>query len=212
MEILPSAPSYVPSAQQPIEGTQWTTLPETGNVPLVPDMSSDIAARPHRREKYGVIFAGAQKILAPSGSRWSWSARTWRNADKNFPRFCSPHAYQGEVALSHAPDVRGLHRRPGIGMDRSEGGIRHRKAQWGQARLCSNDTIESSGAFYSCPVEKACAQNDVVCRVAGGDDSIERKFRTEAAAARLVGTPGHRSVGGMRVSLYTLLPLKPWKP
>ena len=65
------------------------------------------------------------------------------------------------------------------------------------------DIIESSGGFYSCPVEKSSrSQMNVVFRVAGGDDSIEKKFATEAVAAGLVGTPGHRSVGGMRVSLY----------
>src|SRR5205823_7853797 len=65
------------------------------------------------------------------------------------------------------------------------------------------DTIESSGGFYSCPVEKGSrSKMNVVFRVAGGGDSIEKKFAAEAAAARLVGTPGHRSVGGMRVSLY----------
>lgn len=65
------------------------------------------------------------------------------------------------------------------------------------------DTIESSGGFYSCPVEKGSrSKMNVVFRVAGGDDGIEKQFATEAAATSLVGTPGHRSVGGMRVSLY----------
>src|SRR5258708_18410456 len=65
------------------------------------------------------------------------------------------------------------------------------------------DAIESSGGFYSCPVEKSSrSRMNVVFRVAGGDDAIEKKFAVEAAAAGLVGTPGHRSVGGMRVSLY----------
>jgi len=65
------------------------------------------------------------------------------------------------------------------------------------------DSIESSGGFYSCPVEKGSrSRMNVVFRVAGGDDAVEKKFAAEAAAARLVGTPGHRSVGGMRVSLY----------
>jgi len=51
-----------------IEGTQWKTLPETGNAPIVADMSSDIASRPVEVKKYGLIFAGAQKNLGPSGA------------------------------------------------------------------------------------------------------------------------------------------------
>src|SRR5260370_8825805 len=73
-------------------------------------------------------------------------------------------------------------------------------------------TIESSGGFYSCPVEKSSrSKMNVVFRVAGGAgrsaaaqnmETIEKKFAAEAATAGLVGTPGHRSVGGMRGSLY----------
>jgi phosphoserine aminotransferase len=65
------------------------------------------------------------------------------------------------------------------------------------------NTIESSAGFYSCPVEKSSrSKMNVVFRVVGGDGAIEKKFAAEAAAAGLVGTPGHRSVGGMRISLY----------
>ncbi len=74
------------------------------------------------------------------------------------------------------------------------------------------NTIESSGGFYSCPVEKSSrSKMNVIFRVAGGVgrsaaaqnmEAVEKKFANEAAAAGLVGTPGHRSVGGLRVSLY----------
>jgi phosphoserine aminotransferase len=64
------------------------------------------------------------------------------------------------------------------------------------------DTIDASG-FYSCPVEKSSrSKMNVVFRIAGGDEALEKKFAEEAASAGIVGTPGHRSVGGMRVSLY----------
>jgi phosphoserine aminotransferase len=64
------------------------------------------------------------------------------------------------------------------------------------------DTIDASG-YYSSPVEKASrSRMNVVFRVAGGNEAIEKKFAEDAAAAGIVGTAGHRSVGGMRVSLY----------
>ena len=63
--------------------------------------------------------------------------------------------------------------------------------------------IENSGGFYRCPVEMSSrSKMNVVFRVAAGDEDIEKQFTMEAAAAGLVGTPGHRSVGGLRVSLY----------
>src|SRR5260370_16614712 len=69
------------------------------------------------------------------------------------------------------------------------------------------DTIDAGG-YYSCPVEKASRScMNVVFRVAGGE-AMEKKFAQEAAAAGLVGTAGHRSVGGMRVSLYNAVTLE----
>jgi len=90
----------------------------------------------------------------------------------------------------------------------SEGGVQGMEQRnEAKARLLY-DTIESRGGFYSCPVERASrSKMNVVFRVAGGDDAIEKKFATEAAAAGLVGTAGHRSVGGMRVSLYNAVEL-----
>ena len=71
------------------------------------------------------------------------------------------------------------------------------------------DTMETSGGFYRCPVENSSrSKMNVVFRVAGGDEAKEKQFANEAAAAGLVGTPGHRSVGGMRVSLYNAVTLE----
>jgi phosphoserine aminotransferase len=70
------------------------------------------------------------------------------------------------------------------------------------------DAIDSSNGYYSCPVEKASRSlMNVVFRVAGSDEAIEKKFGEQAASAGLVGTPGHRSVGGMRISLYNAVAL-----
>ncbi len=70
------------------------------------------------------------------------------------------------------------------------------------------DTIDGSNGFYRCPVEKTSRSlMNVVFRVAGGDEAIEKQFAKEATAANLIGTPGHRSVGGMRISLYNAVGL-----
>jgi len=89
----------------------------------------------------------------------------------------------------------------------AEGGITAiEKRNEAKAKLLY-DTIDA-GKFYSCPVEKASrSRMNVVFRVAGGDEAIEKQFAEEATKAGLVGTPGHRSVGGMRVSLYNAVGL-----
>jgi phosphoserine aminotransferase len=89
-----------------------------------------------------------------------------------------------------------------------EGGINAiEKRNEAKAKLLY-DAIDGGG-YYSCPVEKASRSHmNVVFRVAGGDEASEKKFAEEAAKAGLVGTPGHRSVGGMRVSLYNAVTLE----
>ena len=188
-----------------IEGTQWTILPETGGVPLVADMSSDIASRPVDVKKYGLIFAGAQKNLGPSGVTVVMIRKDLaERADKNLPTLLQYRTHIKEKSLYHTPPTFAVYV-VGLVLEwiESEGGVQGmEKRNEAKARMLY-DTIESSGGFYSCPVEEASRSTmNVVFRVAGGDDAIEKKFAAEAAAAGLVGIPGHRSVGGMRVSLY----------
>jgi len=205
MKFSPDA-SYVHiCTNNTIEGTQWTTLPETGNVPLVADMSSDIASRPFDVNKYGVIFAGAQKNLGPSGATIVIIRKDLaERADQNLPTLLQYRTHIKEKSLYHTPPTFAVYV-VGLVLEwiASEGGVRGmEKRNDAKARLLY-DTIESSGGFYSCPVEKTSrSKMNVVFRVAAGDDAIEKKFAAEAAVAGLVGTPGHRSAGGMRVSLY----------
>ncbi len=194
-----------------IEGTQWTALPETGSAPLVADMSSDIASRPIDVRKFGLIFAGAQKNLGPSGATVVIVRKDLaERADKNLPTLLQYRTHIKEKSLYHTPPTFAIYI-VGLVLEwiEAEGGIPAiEKRNDAKAKLLY-DTIESSGGFYSCPVEKSSrSKMNVVFRVSGGDESREKQFAAEAAAANLVGTPGHRSVGGMRVSLYNAVTLE----
>jgi phosphoserine aminotransferase len=188
-----------------IEGTQWTALPGTANVPLVADMSSDIASRPIDVNRFGLIFAGAQKNLGPSGVTVVIIRKDLaERADKNLPTLLQYRTHIKEKSLYHTPPTFAVYI-AGLVLEwiESEGGLQGMAKRNDAKAGLLYGAIESSGGFYSCPVEKSSrSKMNVVFRVAGGDDSIEKKFASEAAAAGLVGTPGHRSVGGMRVSLY----------
>jgi len=203
-----------------IEGTQWNALPETGATPIVADMSSDIASRPVDVKKYGVIFAGAQKNLGPSGVTIVIIRRDLaERADKNLPTLLQYGTHIKEKSLYHTPPTFAVYI-VGLVLEwiESEDGIPGMVKRNDAKAGLLYETIESSGGFYSCPVEKSSrSRMNVVFRVGGGVgrstaaqnmeaprnmETIEKKFANEAAAAGLVGTPGHRSVGGMRVSLY----------
>ncbi len=205
MRFSPDASYVHMCTNNTIEGTQWTSLPETGGTPLVADMSSDIASRAIDVNKYGVIFAGAQKNLGPSGVTIVIIRKDLaERADKNLPTLLQYRTHIKEKSLYHTPPTFAVYI-VGLVLEwiESEGGVPGMEKRNNAKAGLLYDAIESSGGFYSCPVEESSrSKMNVVFRVAGGDEAIEKKFAVEAAAAGLVGTPGHRSVGGMRVSLY----------
>ena len=187
-----------------IEGTQWSELPETA-APLVADMSSDIASKLVDVKRFGLIFAGAQKNLGPSGATVVIARKDLaERADKNLPTLLQYRTHIKEKSLYHTPPTFAIYI---IGLvlewiENLGGAAGMAKRNDAKAELLY-DAVDGSGGFYSCPVPKSDrSKMNVVFRVSGGDEAKEKEFGKEAAAAGLVGTPGHRSVGGMRVSLY----------
>jgi phosphoserine aminotransferase len=187
-----------------IEGTQWSNMPDTGTTPLVADMSSDIASRVIDVSKFGVIYAGAQKNLGPSGTTIVILRKDLaERADKNLPTLLQYRTHIKEKSLYHTPPTFAIYI-VGLVLEWLEtgGGVASMEQRNnGKAKLLY-DVIDA-GSFYSGPVETSSrSKMNVVFRIAGGDEAVEKEFAKQAEAANLVGTVGHRSVGGMRVSLY----------
>jgi phosphoserine aminotransferase len=194
-----------------IEGTQWAALPDTRDVPLVADMSSDIASRPTDVKKFGLIFAGAQKNLGTAGVTAVIIRKDLaERAHENLPTVLQYRTHIKHKSLYHTPPTFAVYI-VGLVLEwlESLGGVPAiEKRNDAKAKLLY-DTVESSGGFYRCPVEKdSRSKMNVVFRVAGGDEAIEKKFAKEASAVGLAGTPGHRSIGGMRISLYNAVTLE----
>jgi phosphoserine aminotransferase len=187
-----------------IEGTQWHTMPETGEVPLVADMSSDILSRRTDVKKFGLIFAGAQKNLGPSGVTVVIVRRDLaERADPKLPTLLQYRSEIKEKSLYHTPPTFAIYI-VGLVLEWVEalgGAAGIEKLNDAKAKLLYD--VLDAGGYYHCPVEKASrSRMNVVFRVAGGDEAVEKEFGKEAAAAGIAGIQGHRSVGGMRVSLY----------
>ena len=193
-----------------IEGTQWHSMPDAGAVPIAADMSSDIASRVMDVRKFGLIFAGAQKNLGPAGVTIVIVRRDLaERADKNLPSLLQYRSEIKERSLFHTPPTFSVYA-CGLVLEWIEklGGVAAiEKRNEAKAKLLY-DAIDRS-KFYSCPVEKAShSRMNVVFRVANGNETIEKQFVDEAAAAGIAGIAGHRSVGGMRVSLYNAVDLE----
>jgi phosphoserine aminotransferase len=194
-----------------IEGTQWSAMPDTGAVPLVADMSSDIASRPIDVRQFGLIFAGAQKNLGPPGATIVILRRDLTDrADEKVAKILQYRTHIKERSLYHTPPTFAVYI-VGLMLEwiEAEGGVAG-MAKRNEAKAKKlYDAIEASGGYYRCPIEAASrSKMNAVFRVAGGDEAVENKFAKEAEAASLVGVKGHRSVCGMRVSLYNAVTIE----
>jgi len=193
-----------------IEGTQWTEIPDTAGVPLVADMSSDILSRPTDVKRFGLIFAGAQKNLGPSGVTVVIIRKDLveRGSDK-IAKILQYRTQAKEKSLYNTPPAFAVYVL-GLVVDwvASNGGAAGIEKINSQKAKLLYDALDSS-SYYKCPVEKESrSKMNVVFRVAGGDEAVEKKFAKEGEAAGLIGIKGHRSVGGMRASIYNAVPVE----
>jgi phosphoserine aminotransferase len=185
-----------------IEGTEWKSLPEVGEAPLVSDASSDIFSRPVDIGRHGLIYAGAQKNAGACRSDVGDYSRRSSGAVFGLPAYDAGLPYSRENdSLYNTPNTFGIYIL-GLTMKwlRSSGGLagiqaaNERKA----ARLYAE--IDRTG-FYRGTAQKDCRSlMNVTFRLATED--LEKTFNKEATAAGLDGLKGHRLVGGMRASIY----------
>jgi phosphoserine aminotransferase len=206
--LAPDASYVFMCTNNTIDGTEWSEIPATGAVPLVADMSSNICSRPLDVRQFGLIFSGAQKNLGPSGVTVVILRRDLaERAGDKVAKILQYRTHIKERSLYHTPPTFAVYMM-GLVLDwiEAEGGlaaIGERNAS--KAKLLY-DVIEASG-YYQCPIEHdSRSRMNVVFRVAGGDEAIEKKFFKEAETAGIIGIKGHRSVGGMRASLYNAVP------
>jgi len=216
--LLPPADALKPTvgssylhitSNETIGGIQWERFPDTGDVPLVADMSSDILSRPVDVSQFGLIYAGAQKNLGPAGlTVVIIQDELLKRCSNQLGSYLSYSVHAKANSLYNTPPVF-----PIWAMNLVLQGI---KAQGGAAVLAGENqkqaeelyrAIDGSGGFYRCPVRPEFrSRMNVVWRLA--EEDKESLFIRESAAAGLVGLKGHRSVGGCRASLYNAMTME----
>lgn len=208
LNIGSDASYFYYTANNTIYGTEWNYTPEVPEgVVLVSDMSSDILTRPVDVSKYGIIFAGAQKNMAPAGV-------TVAIVDKSLTGNALPYT---PVMLDYAAMIKGdsMHNTPPcwniymLGLvlkwlDKQGGvegmqAIKHEKAQ------LLYDFIDNSKLF-NCAVQPE-ARSDMNVVFTTGSEDLDKKFAADAGKAGMSNLSGHRSVGGMRASIYNAMPM-----
>jgi phosphoserine aminotransferase len=206
LQLDPSA-SYVHiTTNNTIFGTEWKTEPETGNVPLVADTSSEMFSRPIDVARYGLIYAGAQKNLGPAGvTLVILRDDLLASSPKGLPTMLDYNTYAKENSLYNTPPVFAIYI---VGLVMKwiikQGGLKevHRRNQEKAAALYGQ--IDSSQFYKGHAVPDSRSLMNVTFRLPSED--LEKQFVAEATRAGLDGLKGHRSVGGIRASIYNAFP------
>ncbi|MFS1086126.1 3-phosphoserine/phosphohydroxythreonine transaminase [Enterococcus casseliflavus] len=189
-----------------IEGTAFQTIPQAGNVPIVADMSSNILANDYRVEDFGVIYAGAQKNIGPAGLTVVIIREDLLNDDAVFAPMLDYRLQAKNDSLYNTPPTYAIYIAKLVFEWLEElGGIPAILEQDRQKAALLYETIEAS-ALYSSPVAVDSRSLTNIPFVTG-DKALDQRFNEEAVKAGFENLKGHRSVGGMRASLYNAFPL-----
>ena len=190
-----------------IYGTQWKTFPDTGQVPLIADMSSDIMSKAIDVSKFDMIYAGAQKNLGPSGVTVVIIRKSLlEKANENVPSMLSYATHVKGNSLYNTPPTFAIYML-GLVLKWVEmnGGLEAVAKNNEEKAKYIYDAIDESNGFYVGHAEKdSRSLMNITFRV--HDEELEKKFLEEAAAEGFVGLNGHRSVGGCRASTYNAVP------
>ncbi|MCL2763077.1 MAG: 3-phosphoserine/phosphohydroxythreonine transaminase [Treponema sp.] len=218
---IPAAPAAKPddayyhiTLNNTIVGTKWVGLPETGNVPLVSDISSCILSEPLNVSKFGILYAGAQKNLGPAGVTVVIIREDLiGHAPAKTPIMLRYDTHVEEGSMYNTPPCYSIYM-VGLVLEwlKNLGGVPAiAKLNQEKAGLFYQ-YLDNSKLFYS-PVEKPFRSLMNIPFIARVEDAekrteLENRFVKEAAAAGLINLAGHRLVGGMRASIYNAMPIE----
>lgn len=189
-----------------IYGTKFHYVPDTGNIPLVADMSSCILSEPVDVSQFGLIYAGAQKNVAPAGVTIVIVRDDLiGNARPDTPAMLDYKLMADNDSMYNTPPCWCIYM-AGLVFDwiLDTGGLEEMKRRNERKASLLYDYLDSQ-SYYTAPVDKKCRSMMNVVFVTGNAD-LDKKFASEASAAGLKNLKGHRSVGGMRASIYNAMP------
>ena len=186
-----------------IKGTQWADFPETGGVPLIADMSSDIMSRPLAVGKFGLIYAGAQKNIGPAGVclvviRDDLLARV----PGSLPPMLNYTTYAAKNSMYNTPPCFGIYTIQLVlkWLEETIGGLENMAQINRKKARVLYDLIDASDFYTGTADPDSRSLMNVTFRLP--DEALEKRFIEQALENDLGGLKGHRSVGGCRASLY----------
>ena len=206
MSLNPHAAYVHITSNETIEGVEWKREPDVGDVPLVADASSDILSREIEVDRYGLIYAGAQKNMGPSGvTVVILRDDLLQRVPEGLATMLDYRTHVENKSLYNTPNTWGIYI---LGLVckwlKDKGGLAAMERENEDKAQLLYDLIDATD-FYRGHADPDCRSlMNVTFRLP--DQELEKKFVTEATAQGLDGLKGHRSVGGIRASIYNAFP------
>ncbi len=193
-----------------IEGTEYFTLPDVGETPLVADASSDFLALKRDYAKFGLLYAGAQKNAGPAGVTMVLLRKSFaETANTNIAKILSYKTYTDNRSLYNTPPTFAIYV---VGLVlkwvEDQGGLDAVEAQNRQKAKILYDALDENAPFYQPTVTEQADRSlmNVTWRLQNSD--LEGELLAEAKKNQMDGLKGHRSVGGFRASIYNAFPVQ----
>ncbi|MDR0814096.1 MAG: 3-phosphoserine/phosphohydroxythreonine transaminase [Oscillospiraceae bacterium] len=208
LKLNPDASYFYYCANNTIYGTEWKYVPETGGVPIVTDMSSNICSKPIDVSKYGVIFAGVQKNLAPAGMAVVIVRRDLLGREiKLTPKIMSYKVVSEKESMDNTPPCYTIYML-GLVLEwlKKQGGLAGIEQYNAEKAKLLYDYLDESKLFRGCADREA--RSAMNATFVTGDEARDKEFISFAKGKGLINLAGHRSVGGMRASIYNAMPIE----
>jgi phosphoserine aminotransferase len=206
---LSADPAYVHiTSNNTIFGTQWAEFPDIKGAPLIADMSSDILSRTFDATRFSLIYAGAQKNLGPAGvTLVIIDPELLAKANQNLPVIFQYGTFAKNKSLYNTPPTFAIYI---VNMVlkwlKNNGGVAAMEKRNKEKAAYVYNAIDNSSGFYKGHAQKSSRSlMNVTFRLPS--EELEQQFVAEARAAGMVGLAGHRSVGGIRASIYNAMDL-----
>lgn len=208
LKLNPDADYFYYCANNTIYGTEWQYVPETGSVPICCDMSSNILSKPVDVSKYGIIFAGAQKNMAPAGLTVVMIDKSLAGKEMA----CTPLVMSYKTMI----DNDSMYNTPpcwniyvlGLVLDwlEKQGGVKGMETIKAKKAAILYDFLDNSTLFSACAEKGSRSDMNITFRT--GDEAKDEEFCKGATKLGLTNLKGHRKVGGMRASIYNAMPVE----
>ena len=208
LKLNPDAAYFYYCANNTIYGTEWNYVPETGSVPLVCDMSSNILTKPVDVSRYGVIFAGAQKNMAPAGLTVVVVDKALAGKERPYtPLMLSYELEIKKDSMYNTPPCYNIYLL-GLVLNwlEEKGGVKAMETIKSAKAALLYDFLDQSSLFIGCAERDSRSDMNVTFRT--GSEELDAEFVKGATALGLLNLKGHRVAGGMRASIYNAMPVE----